>query len=462
MKIIVLTAPTTMTAATPDSPTSVTTTIPLQKVGSGLQKTEAQKIKQAGIEQTQKKYAKFFVGSNIVDNAQDFPTFDREQLKIGGVLGKGLFGTVFEVTGVEIRNGPNDENWDAEQQFIADHCRREDNGDARYAIKVLSPEILNSTPKLFAQGTYDISIETRILSDIEHPNIVKARAFANVLPFHGHGFFIMMDRLYDTLQTRIAKWGKSQKRNSSFMRRSSKMFSRKREGATKIQDLLIKKITSAYDLSDALGYLHRRGIIYRDVKPENIGFDIRDDIKLFDFGLATEMKDDRKADDDTYRLTGTTGSPRYMSNEVGNEIPYNEKTDVYSFAILFWEMLSTKLPYDEYTMTALEDKVWNGAMERPVIDDIHCGGASETIQNMLREMWTPNFRDRPDFATVTELLRNELVQLRKGNDEGLEHTKRRSTFVFDGKQGGVDRKALMKMLSVSDLTTSIRKMGSND
>lgn len=438
-------------AAEPEKPksasgrrTSITETRTPNRESYKKAKTKAEKVKEAGIEYARKKHEKYFADSTIRDNSEDFPTFSKDQLKLGQVLGKGRFGTVYEVDGITTANLAHDEKWEIdERQFIHDHFRR-DNGDSRYAIKLLSGEVLQDAG-LFIQGIYDMSIETRILSDTEHTNIIKARAVAKVSPFEGDEFYIMMDRLYDTLGKRIGKWGKLEKKSKGFF--SKKLL---KKGCKK-EDIHLKKVTSAFDLSDALGYLHSRGIIYRDLKPENIGFDIRDDIKLFDFGLATEMKEERKAGHDTYKLTGMTGSPRYMSNEVANEEPYNEKSDVYSFAILFWEMLSTKTPFELYTMKSLSEKVWNGEQKRPFIQK----DWTPSLQTLLQEMWTPNFRNRPDFAAITEKLRIEVVQLRGGDDEGLEHTKRRSTFVFDKN---MDRGALMKMLSVSDLVSN-RKMG---
>ena len=53
-------------------------------------------------------------------------------------------------------------------------------------------------------------------------------------------------------------------------------------------------------------------IVYRDLKPDNIGFDVRGDVKIFDFGLAKEFNPANVLDDGTYKLTGDTGSPRYM------------------------------------------------------------------------------------------------------------------------------------------------------
>lgn len=48
-------------------------------------------------------------------------------------------------------------------------------------------------------------------------------------------------------------------------------------------------------------------------KPDNVGFDVRGDVKIFDFGLAKELDESKKLDDGTYHLTSDTGSLRYMA-----------------------------------------------------------------------------------------------------------------------------------------------------
>ncbi len=58
---------------------------------------------------------------------------------------------------------------------------------------------------------------------------------------------------------------------------------------------------------------HNLSILMHRRKPDNIGFDGKDSLKLFDFGLAKELKPYKKHADGTYHLTANTGSRRYMA-----------------------------------------------------------------------------------------------------------------------------------------------------
>src|SRR5688500_1531551 len=86
-------------------------------------------------------------------------------------------------------------------------------------------------------------------------------------------------------------------------------------------------------------------VIYRDIKPDNIGFDVRGDVKIFDFGLAREFDPLQRDDDGLFHFTADTGSPRYMAPEVALGQPYDERVDVYSFCILAWQMFALETPF---------------------------------------------------------------------------------------------------------------------
>ena len=118
--------------------------------------------------------------------------------------------------------------------------------------------------------------------------------------------------------------------------------------------------------------------------------------------------------------------------EVGNDQPYNDRCDTYSFSILFWQMYSCKTPFELYGMKSLKSKVWNGEHKRPYIQE----DWPVPIKNLLRRGWSKEIKERPAMNAVYKILRTECVRVRDGNDDGLEHTRRRSTFVFRGSKGG--------------------------
>jgi serine/threonine protein kinase len=138
-------------------------------------------------------------------------------------------------------------------------------------------------------------------------------------------------------------------------------------------------------------------------KPDNVGFDKNGKTKLFDFGLAKELNDDERTKNGLYRMTGFTGSIRYMSPEVGMGMPYNEKADVYSFGILLWYFMALEPPFGLYTNRLIQDRVQTG--NRPVLMDAW----PEGIKMLINRCWSGKIKSRPSFATIMKLLKDEVA-----------------------------------------------------
>ena len=200
-----------------------------------------------------------FADSDVVDKTEQFPTFQRKELGMGKVLGHGGFGIVNEIRCFHInvpqkkpgKKSEEDVELEGEhwKEFIAEHCLR-NGGDARYAVKCLKQEVIKDAAK-YILAIKDMAIETRFLSSIKHPNIVKMRAVATVDPYDEE-YFIIMDRLYDTLEKRKEKWQKRNKMTMGVMGRLAD------KNGVKAQLLMEERVVAAYDLSSAFQYLHSR------------------------------------------------------------------------------------------------------------------------------------------------------------------------------------------------------------
>jgi eukaryotic-like serine/threonine-protein kinase len=107
------------------------------------------------------------------------------------------------------------------------------------------------------------------------------------------------------------------------------------------------------EVAAALGAAHRRGIIHRDVKPQNIMLEVESGRALVtDFGIARIAASTAGgAEDDSERLTGlgmVMGTPRYMSPEqAAGERDLTPAADMYSLGIVLYEMLTGGYPYKE-------------------------------------------------------------------------------------------------------------------
>ena len=179
--------------------------------------------------------------------------------------------------------------------------------DRRVAIKLLPPTLAAD------QRVRDRFLrEARTAAGLSHPNVVPIYAVEE------HGdlvFFVMAFVDGETVGARV-----------------------RRDGPMRAADVL----RMSQEIAWALGHAHARGVIHRDVKPENILIDRESDRAMVtDFGIARDIEDP-----DTPPSGSIRGTPQYMSPEQAAGEPLDPRSDIYSLGVTTFFMATGLLPFE--------------------------------------------------------------------------------------------------------------------
>ncbi|KAK7907826.1 hypothetical protein WMY93_016438 [Mugilogobius chulae] len=109
---------------------------------------------------------------------------------------------------------------------------------------------------------------------------------------------------------------------------------------------------------EAYAYLHKKNIMYRDLKPENLMMDLKGYIKLVDFGFAKELN----RGDKTYSFVGT---PEYMAPEIIQNQGHDFAVDFWSLGILIFELLAGSPPFSSSEPQKIYAKILDGVLKYP-------------------------------------------------------------------------------------------------
>ena len=112
---------------------------------------------------------------------------------------------------------------------------------------------------------------------------------------------------------------------------------------------LPEKLDILLQMSQGLGFAHEQGITHRDIKPGNIRITEEDRVKIMDFGIAKIASAESQL-----TQTGTTlGTPAYLSPEQLRGDPVDQRSDIYSFGVLAFELLTFRRMFEAETISAL-------------------------------------------------------------------------------------------------------------
>jgi serine/threonine protein kinase len=226
------------------------------------------------------------------------------------------------------------------------------------AIKVMLPDV--STDPGFVER---FEREAQVIAALEHPHILPVIDYGTVDGIH---YLVMRYLDGGSLDQRM-------RRQALGLEECSKFLSQ---------------------VASALDYAHRRGVIHRDIKPNNIMLDSEGNGYLTDFGIARMMQSDHKL-----TATGSVmGTPAYMSPEQGMGRPVDGRSDIYTLGVVLYEMVLNRLPFNADTSAAL---IFQHVYERPIPPQTINPNLTDPVIQVLDRALAKNPDDR--FQSASEL-----------------------------------------------------------
>ncbi|CAM9429294.1 unnamed protein product [Ectocarpus sp. 12 AP-2014] len=196
------------------------------------------------------------------------------------------------------------------------------------------------------------------------------------------------------------------------------------------------RLQRTLELAQALEYVHGGSgigpIMHRDIKSVNVGFAQNGRLKLMDFGLS-KMAPPGCEDDDTYKMTGEVGSYRYMAPELVKHEPYNVKVDIYSWAILSWEILAIEKPYSDMSESTFIKRVVKGG-DRPEVRR----SWPNRLCTLLASAWHADHAKRPVAADIVTAL--GIIYAELSTKERRKRPSYESTSLLSGRRGSLQRR----------------------
>ena len=147
----------------------------------------------------------------------------------------------------------------------------------------------------------------------------------------------------------------------------------------------------AKQIAEALRVIHVAGVLHRDLKPANVMLRADNSLVLIDFGLAKELTGDKA-------LTGAgeiRGSPYYMSPEQADGRPVDERSDLYSLGVIFYELLTGTRPFQGRTVFDILAQHQHAAIPQ-------LSGAASRLQPLIDRLLAKAPADR--FQSASDLL----------------------------------------------------------
>jgi len=253
------------------------------------------------------------------------------------------------------------------------------------ALKFLPPELTRNPT-----ARRRLVLEARAASALDHPNICGVHEIGETAD--GRMFICMVHYEGETLKDRIAR------------------------GPMSIEEILSVSVQTAQGLACA----HQAGVVHRDIKPANIMITHRGDVKILDFGLAKLSGHSQAAESE-----GTVGTTAYMSPEQARGLPVDARTDIWSFGVVLYEMLTGHNPFAASYTKATLHSILN---ETPApVTDVRPDTPPELIRIIVAALTRLPEQRAPSMAGVLDQLIDYRNSCAGVSPDGLHQTAVRLT-----------------------------------
>ena len=171
-----------------------------------------------------------------------------------------------------------------------------------------------------------------------------------------------------------------------------------------------RAIDIAVQLCAAAGFAHKRGVIHRDFKPQNVIVDDEGRVKVTDFGIA------RAGASEITETGSIMGTAQYLSPEQAQGQPVTESSDLYSIGVMLYEMLAGRLPFTGDSAVAIA--LQHLTEFPPDLHEAH-PALEDVVMQALEKDPTRRFQSAEEFTSALEYARGQLHTEPLGQDTAV-------------------------------------------
>lgn len=202
-----------------------------------------------------------------------------------------------------------------------------------------------------------------------------------------------------------------------------------------------EKLDVAFQVAEGLAYAHEHGVVHRDIKPSNIMVLRGRHVKIADFGIARMESSLWRTQTDKI-----IGSPLYMSPEQIQSHPIDQRSDIFSFGIVLYQMLTGRLPFKGENINAVMYQIINEEPQKP-------GSLNPEIPDMLDHIVAKCLAKKPEdrYLNANELA-GDLHTCRKMLSLSDGRTDHHSHYFEDAKTANVRKLTKLQLIGIIALT----------